>query len=71
MATMKKVERDAKKRITKAKQGLTMTVGQAKAAALKALRAAHEQEKALTGPIVDKFQSEWKRQVKRVKQAAR
>jgi len=34
MATMKKVERDAKKRIAKAKQGLTMTVGQAKAAAL-------------------------------------
>jgi hypothetical protein len=68
---IEKAAKNAKKKMSKAKRDLTLTVGQAKAATLKALRAAHRKEKVLTAPFVEKFQSAWKREVKRVKKATK
>jgi hypothetical protein len=67
----RKIETVAKKKISKAKQEVTLSVNQAKAATFKALRVAHKKEKVLTKPFVEKFQSAWKREVKRVKKATK
>ena len=70
-AVAKKIEKAAKKEMSKAKREATVTVSQAKAATLKALNAAHKKEKVLTKPFVEKFQSAWKREVKRVRKATK
>lgn len=70
-AATKKIEQAAKKKIAKAKRDFTVTVGDAKAAAFKALRAAHKKEKVLTKPFVEKFESAWKREMKRAKKHAK
>jgi hypothetical protein len=63
----KKLEKAAKETLAQAQHGLTKSVGQAKASAAKALRAADKEEKALTRPFVEKLDSAWKRVKKAVK----
>ena len=70
-AATKKIEKAATKKIAEAKRGFSMTVGEAQAAAFKALGAAHKKEKVLTGPFVEKFESAWKREVKHAKKLAK
>ena len=66
-AASKQLEKSAKETIAQAQHGLTAAVGEAKASAAKALRAAERKEKALTGPLVKKLDSAWKRVKKAVK----
>ena len=66
-AAARKLEKSAKETVAEAEHGLTATVGQAKASAAKALRAADRKGKALTKPFVKKFDSAWKRVKKAVK----